>query len=342
MQQDNIGVLQFLSGETGVLQILLVGNEHLLTPLKELVPKAKIYTIDEKEMFTSDLLNDNVTPGPLESLLDYIVVGDCFERSVAPQKQACKLREYLKPTGCIVASFYNIRHWSLLEELMSGHWRYYPQGIIRKDTVHFFAFPEIVHLFEMAKYKEVSFSVQKKPAEKKLLDKLLNCGFVNKNEDLEVMVWFVKAAKLDQTMVRLQSCFTKEVRQFMVFLLRRIENNIEMEKNCEQLCKICATESVSGEFLIALVENSMLKPEKVLLAVALYLQQKVNPSAGVQLLHEMYASYPESAKAICMVAEALSLPMNEHLMEQILSIYARNNKEIDLLLEKIRRSYDNR
>jgi 2-polyprenyl-3-methyl-5-hydroxy-6-metoxy-1,4-benzoquinol methylase len=58
-----------------------------------------------------------------------IVCGDVLEHLAYPCDLLAQLRELMAPEGILVASFPNIGHWSVIEDLLAGRWDETPSGI---------------------------------------------------------------------------------------------------------------------------------------------------------------------------------------------------------------------
>ena len=59
-----------------------------------------------------------------------------------------------------------------------------------------------------------------------------------------------------------------EVTQELVYLLRRIENDVEPTANIERLWKYCARHQIDSDYLLALTDKALLYPKRVLVALA--------------------------------------------------------------------------
>lgn len=79
---------------------------------------------------------------------DIILLPDVLEHLRDPWYLVQKLKKHLKPqTGIILASIPNVMHFSVLNNLLNGHWKYEESGIMDKTHLRFFTFREIGDLF---------------------------------------------------------------------------------------------------------------------------------------------------------------------------------------------------
>lgn len=87
---------------------------------------------------------------------DYIVCADVLEHLIDPWKVLTELVTYLKPSGRLVVSIPNVRHWSVWFPLiLRGRWEYRDVGIMDKTHLRFFTRVTGVKLIEGASSKVV-------------------------------------------------------------------------------------------------------------------------------------------------------------------------------------------
>jgi SAM-dependent methyltransferase len=347
MAEKNEELLQFLKSEPGLRRILAVGCSSLSAKIAEALPQAELSVVERTEMhiehaeskvqcYTLDFAVEEL-PFPKESF-DYIITGSCIEQMVEPEDFVRRLFVYLKPEGKLLASFGNVRHWSVLKDLMEGHWHYAKQTNGKEyNALHFFTLTEISRLFENAHYKEVQFAAQIEKAPEALLTKLEQCGFINFNGDLEVTHWLVQVCKIDKAAECLKRFFTAKVRLTLVFLLRRIENDIDLQKNCENFWQLCIAEKIPVQYLVAFIENTMLQVEKVLITVAFSAEENAQQETGILLLKEAYKGHANSMIINYVLASLLYLHKEFAAAEAVLQNYPGTDVEIEQLRDKIRR-----
>jgi 2-polyprenyl-3-methyl-5-hydroxy-6-metoxy-1,4-benzoquinol methylase len=75
---------------------------------------------------------------------DVITFGDVLEHMHDPHGLLRLLRTHLTPDGVIVCSIPNVKHWSVVADLLlNDRWRYADQGLLDRTHVHFFTLAEI-------------------------------------------------------------------------------------------------------------------------------------------------------------------------------------------------------
>ena len=103
---------------------------------------------------------DHVISGRIEDALtqlpdNYFYVISCadvLEHLVDPWEVLSDLRKKLAPSGEIVASIPNVRHWSVIKGLLEGEWRYEVAGILDRTHLRFFTKNSVMNLFENTGY----------------------------------------------------------------------------------------------------------------------------------------------------------------------------------------------
>ena len=98
---------------------------------------------------------DEVVTGDVEQLaldfapgsFDAVTCGDILEHLRDPDRLLKRVREWLAPDGCLVASIPNARHHSVVRSLLQGNWTYESAGLLDRTHLRFFTRREIEKLF---------------------------------------------------------------------------------------------------------------------------------------------------------------------------------------------------
>ena len=230
-------LLYFLQPCALPMRILVVESVVYLPRLREMFPQAELLAVADEEDALDELPSDmNVQffclnyleerlPFERESL-DYIISDLALERAGNPQDIAAGFSTYLKQTGAFLTSFRNIRHFSVVQELMSGH---YYQVVSR-----LYAKQEFERLLYASFYKNVRCAPQVREAPAGVIEELVKAGFENIHDDLETEFWLVRADRSMPEMALLKSMYTAEERAQLSRLLHRIEYQVEAEKSCSE------------------------------------------------------------------------------------------------------------
>ena len=266
------GLLRFLRPTGAPLSVLVVESLAYLPQLHERLPQAALFAVTaeaahaEAEAFATldvswSFLDYRETPLPFaRESFDYILADRCLETAGNPQDIAAGFGLFLRPTGYLLTSFSNVRHWSVLEELREGHF----YAIVRR----LFALPEMETLLAASFYKEVDFLPVWREAPQGVIERLEAAGFENRGRDLEVKFWLCAARRTSDEVAPLKECFTPAVRRRLVTLLRRLEYAIEPEENAAALWQLCREEGIFPEYLLDFAAQTVVQ-QAALLAVLL-------------------------------------------------------------------------
>ena len=104
---------------------------------------------------------DNVISGPIEDAIvqlpdkyfDTIIFADILEHLADPYSVLSKIKSKLSVNGEIVASVPNVRHWSVVKNLLEGEWEYREFGIMDNTHLRFFTRKSLFNMFEKTGYK---------------------------------------------------------------------------------------------------------------------------------------------------------------------------------------------
>jgi len=91
---------------------------------------------------------------PQGETFDCIVFNDVLEHMVEPASALIATRGFLAVGGCVVASIPNVRHLSVLAQLLiRGRWDYTDWGILASTHLRFFTKSTMRELFERNGYR---------------------------------------------------------------------------------------------------------------------------------------------------------------------------------------------
>lgn len=254
-------LLRFLPPGEVPLKILVVEGCDYLPKLREMFPIGELYgVVSDPEAREGEEVRDlgvewavldyREKPLPFQKAFFDYIIGDLTLENVAnPQDIAAGFSMFLKETGAWLTSFRNIRHWSVLENLMEGH--YY--NVVSR----LYAKQEFERLLYACFYKEVRVAAQRRPGDPKLLERLEAAGFDNDQGDLEVEFWLVRAARSMPEMALLKSMYTMEARRELSRLLHRIEYGIEVEESCSELWRLYDENTMFPEYVAAFAKQTV-------------------------------------------------------------------------------------
>ena len=256
-------LLAFLKPNAAPLRILVVESLSYLHELHKMFPQAELYAVaaepDEAELDAPQgvhwqVLDYRAVPLPYSrNFFDYIISDLTFEQVDNPQDIAAGFSMFLKETGALLTSFRNIRHWSVLRNLMEGH--YY--NIVSR----LYARPEFENLLYASFYKSVRVRQQQREAPDGLIERLIAAGFENECNDLETEFYLVRADRSMPELSLLKSMYTLAEREQMVRLIHRIEYDVECSTSVSSLWEIVDWLGVFPAYLSSLVRETVVHTE---------------------------------------------------------------------------------
>ena len=82
-----------------------------------------------------------------DASFDAVLFADLLEHLAEPQAALAQARRLLAPGGVVVASLPNVRHWSVVKQILAGDFRYEPAGILDRTHLRFFTRASALRLF---------------------------------------------------------------------------------------------------------------------------------------------------------------------------------------------------
>lgn len=293
-------LLSFLVPDAAPLRVLVVESLEYLPQLRDMFPKAELHAL-AAECDPADIptgvhwqeLDYVTTPLPYErKYFDYIISDLALENVDNPQDIAAGFSLFLKDTGALLTSFRNIRHWSVLQNLMDGH--YY--SIVSR----LYARAEFEKLLYASFYKSVLCQAQQRKAPPGMIDRLVTAGFENHDDDLEAEFYLIRADRSMPELSLIKSMYTSEQRRCIVCLLHRIEYDVvRVESTCSLWDEVTRL-NIFPAYLAALIHETVVHTERFYRALFacsqghdVYIQQLLHESAAESIdpvQQELYLS----------------------------------------------------
>jgi SAM-dependent methyltransferase len=85
-----------------------------------------------------------------EPSVDCLVFGDVLEHMIDPWSVLARMAGWVREGRQILACIPNVQHYSLILNLMRGHWEYQDEGLLDRTHLRFFTLEEIGNLFNHA------------------------------------------------------------------------------------------------------------------------------------------------------------------------------------------------
>ena len=293
-------LLSFLVPDAAPLRVLVVESLEYLPQLRKMFPKSELHAL-AAECDPADIptgvhwqeLDYVTTPLPYErKYFDYIISDLALENVDNPQDIAAGFSLFLKDTGALLTSFRNIRHWSVLQNLMDGH--YY--SIVSR----LYARAEFEKLLYASFYKSVLCQAQQRKAPPGLIDRLVAAGFENHDDDLEAEFYLIRADRSMPELSLIKSMYTSEQRRCIVRLLHRIEYDVVRVESTRSLWDEVTRLNIFPAYLAALIHETVVHTERFYRALFacsqghdVYIQQLLHESAAESIdpvQQELYLS----------------------------------------------------
>ena len=261
MEDIKSGLIDFVSGEDLWKNVLVVESFAYLEPLRQKFPSANIFFVSDKEIDFENVFDAKIF------ILDYreeklpfdqeffdAIIGDLtLEVVTNPQDIAAGFSTFIKQTGCWITSFRNIRHWKILEKLMRGVFG----GIVSR----LYTRTEFERLLYASFYKNVKFLPLKKKSPPEMLERLINCGFDNFDDDLQTEFWLVRAERSMPELALLKSMFSPEIRADFSRILHRIEYDVAIEDSVKDFWQIFDSEGIFPDYAAAFIRSVVVHRE---------------------------------------------------------------------------------
>ena len=293
-------LLSFLVPDAAPLRVLVVESLEYLPQLRKMFPKSELHAL-AAECDPADIptgvhwqeLDYVTTPLPYErKYFDYIISDLALENVDNPQDIAAGFSLFLKDTGALLTSFRNIRHWSVLQNLMDGH--YY--SIVSR----LYARAEFEKLLYASFYKSVLCQAQQRKAPPGMIDRLVTAGFENHEDDLEAEFYLIRADRSMPELSLIKSMYTSEQRRHIVRLLHRIEYDVVRVESTRSLWDKVTRLNIFPAYLAALIHETVVHTERFYRALFacsqghdVYIQQLLHESAAESIdpvQQELYLS----------------------------------------------------
>lgn len=229
---------------------------------------------------------------------DYILLPDVLEHLQDPWKVLETLKKYLKTNGKLLVSLPNVMHFSVMKKMLHGYWTYEDAGILDKTHLRFFTLNEIDRAFKERGYNVQEYQTTSFPETEQdtlFIKKVVELvGDPNMEQQYRAYQYIfaaqlaeaVNVNQLDQqTAVEVN---IKSDNRELIFLLRRIENNIEKERSINTLMDFLEAGVISTNDVVRVTDNDMIKKEELLQIVAVSCYERGLIDGALGLLEKAF------------------------------------------------------
>jgi SAM-dependent methyltransferase len=102
-----------------------------------------------------DVIEGDIKDLTLDERFDVITVNDVLEHVEDPELMLGNLLGVVDQGGQLILSIPNVGHWSIVEDLMAGHWDYLPAGLLCIDHLRFFTLNSVTSMMSRAGWKPI-------------------------------------------------------------------------------------------------------------------------------------------------------------------------------------------
>jgi 2-polyprenyl-3-methyl-5-hydroxy-6-metoxy-1,4-benzoquinol methylase len=109
--------------------------------------------------------------------IDTVVLCDVLEHIYDPWKTMLTLRNLVSPTAQLLLSIPNVRNAPLIQDLISGHWRYRRAGLLDITHVRFFTRQDMYRMFYQTGFRVVTTLSTRCPLSAEIFERHINGSF---------------------------------------------------------------------------------------------------------------------------------------------------------------------
>jgi O-antigen biosynthesis protein len=246
-----------------------------LLELKNWYPLAELHGIElNPQAAAIASLFANVRSENIESMdiewpllyFDYIIFADVLEHLVEPWNVLRKVMPYLNENGKVLASIPNVAHYSVIRDLLKGHWTYTDKGLLDITHLRFFTREGILHLFSIAGFQSLELRLNILPGtheDEVWMETMARIVDDGMKEEWRTYQYIVKAYKNQHAddMPRV------EAHAKLKTVIRRIEWDIEPEESLMELVTMYRQNEIHDMDLASVIEQDVIFPSKTALKI---------------------------------------------------------------------------
>ncbi len=116
-------------------------------------PCATMANIARRVAVVSTAPFDHFIAGMPDGSFDYILLGQYLETVENPEKFLSVLKSKLRDGGCVICAVQNIMHYSVIRDMLAGHWHYPTETVVNKNYKNLFTLSDLTDIFSRCGYK---------------------------------------------------------------------------------------------------------------------------------------------------------------------------------------------
>lgn len=195
-------VIELVYSDDLVILDVGCGKGRLGATLKSNNPARKVFGIEQNStaIFEAQKVLDGVIEGDIQLVtlpfdneyFDCIIFADILEHLITPEEILVRLKKFLKPNGTIICSLPNMRHYTVILQLIREGWKYQDEGPFDRTHIRFFSKNSIIELISSVGYK---IQIIKPRISGSIKVKLINFFCMNLLKDFLAAQYIVRASK---------------------------------------------------------------------------------------------------------------------------------------------------
>jgi len=138
-------VRQRCTGVVHYVGIELMADE--LTKARDALDVALVRNLDQTPNWSNDT---ELTAALVHDSFDHVIFGDVLEHLYEPHRVLTQAVTCLRPGGSALVCIPNVQHWSVMAQLIRGHWPQQDAGLFDRTHIRWFALTDMRQLLQQA------------------------------------------------------------------------------------------------------------------------------------------------------------------------------------------------
>ena len=133
------------AGDVHYVGVELMADE--LAKAHDALDVALVRNLDQIPDWSDD---PELTAALISGSFDHVIFGDVLEHLYDPERALQQAVACLRPGGSALVCIPNVQHWSVMAQLIRGHWPQLDAGLFDRTHIRWFALTDMVQLLERA------------------------------------------------------------------------------------------------------------------------------------------------------------------------------------------------
>lgn len=138
-------VRQRCTGRLHYVGVELMANE--LAKARDALDVALLRNLDETLDWSMDA---ELRAALVPESFDHVIFGDVLEHLYDPERTLQQAVACLRPGGSALVCIPNVQHWSVMAQLIRGHWPQQDSGLFDRTHIRWFALTDMARLLQRA------------------------------------------------------------------------------------------------------------------------------------------------------------------------------------------------